>query len=639
MLKILSIYSFINIFIFNLIFNISLAQNDINKNIDPIKKLSIKTPYEYINTDKYSFILNLELNQGWNTYWKDGGIAGKEPVFKPISKNSNIKKIEINSPKPTRQKKEGYFFNIYENNIDYFGMIHLKDYKKSINEKIEVTFYVCKTVCIPITKILNLNYKYNVLKQKTKYYDEFLKLSSNLPFPSKGHFEIQLTYNNDKNFLEIFHNKNIQEVFPYNKDLRLNFIKKYEKNNTVVQKFYFLKNSQNPDFTIYYTKNDKYYFSNNITQSSSSNIDIKYILISIISAFIAGLLLNLMPCSISSLFLYSTQNINQKENILYSLGSFSPFLILGFIVYMVNYFNISFGWGIQFQNKIFLTILLIFNIVILLQKNIFRIFPSITLPKNSGFLYGFFNSLIATPCGAPFISSVVVMALTAQPIYGAILIITMGVGKSLPYIIFGLLKTKNNIKINYGKISKNIQLFSSLIIIIYIILIIYLLSLQLSFYYIFGVILIASFFALSTNKNIKFICLLITIIFILLINGISTKNDLSNAEKLNEINKNANQNYFVNITADWCITCKINDASVINTDKFQTLLNQNNIKLIKLNWNKNDPIILKYLKHYNKYSIPFNLIKYNDKIYILNDFLNIKEINKIIELQSSPKEE
>jgi suppressor for copper-sensitivity B len=65
---------------------------------------------------------------------------------------------------------------------------------------------------------------------------------------------------------------------------------------------------------------------------------------------------------------------------------------------------------------------------------------------------------------------------------------------------------------------------------------------------------------------------------------------------------------FVDVTADWCITCKANKALLIDPPPVSTLLNQDNVVAMVADWTKPDPAISRYLAHYNRYGIPLNVV-------------------------------
>ena len=64
---------------------------------------------------------------------------------------------------------------------------------------------------------------------------------------------------------------------------------------------------------------------------------------------------------------------------------------------------------------------------------------------------------------------------------------------------------------------------------------------------------------------------------------------------------------FVDVTADWCITCKVNRALVLDTDEIRVWLKQKNIVQMRADWTSPNPIIAAFLQGFMRYGIPFNV--------------------------------
>ena len=108
------------------------------------------------------------------------------------------------------------------------------------------------------------------------------------------------------------------------------------------------------------------------------------------------------------------------------------------------------------------------------------------------------------------------------------------------------------------------------------------------------------------------------------------------------VNSNFNQEYInnllakhhailVNVTANWCITCKVNEKFILRSKKLTELFAQHNIIIINLDYTRHDPLIYDYLKKFNRYAIP-TYIMYN------KDFKEGKLLNEIITINYLSKE-
>ena len=91
---------------------------------------------------------------------------------------------------------------------------------------------------------------------------------------------------------------------------------------------------------------------------------------------------------------------------------------------------------------------------------------------------------------------------------------------------------------------------------------------------------------------------------------------------------NQGNTVFIDITADWCITCKANKILVLNNKEFKKLIVDNDIILMKGDWTKPNKEISKFLQNANRYGIPFNAL-YNSQFpngIIFSELLSTEDI-------------
>jgi len=155
----------------------------------------------------------------------------------------------------------------------------------------------------------------------------------------------------------------------------------------------------------------------------------------IITAFIGGLILNVMPCVLPVLSLklsflvnhsqQSTQAIRHRFLSSASGVVFSFWLLAGFVT-LLKWGGHQIGWGIQFQSPGFLIFMAL--ITGLFGANLFDFFDirlplsiSSTAAQKGGssvighFVQGMFATLLATPCSAPFLGTAVAFSCLAPP--------------------------------------------------------------------------------------------------------------------------------------------------------------------------------------------------------------------------------
>ena len=159
-----------------------------------------------------------------------------------------------------------------------------------------------------------------------------------------------------------------------------------------------------------------------------------------------------------------------------------------------------------------------------------------------------------------------------------------------------------------------------------------------NFRYILGLMLLSSFIwiinLLKINHYAVFIFILVILLFsyfkikskftlissiIFLISNIYIFSDLFASKKRGIVWENYNQeslkNYLednrtilVDVTAEWCVTCKFNKLTTLNTNTIIDFISENNIVALKADWTERDNDILNFIKNYNKFGIPVNII-------------------------------
>lgn len=65
---------------------------------------------------------------------------------------------------------------------------------------------------------------------------------------------------------------------------------------------------------------------------------------------------------------------------------------------------------------------------------------------------------------------------------------------------------------------------------------------------------------------------------------------------------------FVDVTAEWCLTCKFNKSTTIHSDEIMKILVRDDVVAVKADYTSPDKRIEEFLKRNNKYGIPFNII-------------------------------
>ena len=318
-------------------------------------------------------------------------------------------------------------------------------------------------------------------------------------------------------------------------------------------------------------------------------------------AFIGGVVLNFMPCvfPVLSLKIYNVlsqqqENISDKtikRNFLATiLGIIFSFFILSLLIVFLRKIGHNLGWGFQFQSPIFLFFMIL--ILILFSLNLVDVF-SIDIPiifkkflnriinlnkKSSEFFQNFFLgsfiTILSTPCSAPFIGTAIGFAFVSPNQIIFLIFFCISLGLSSPYII---LATKPQILSFLPKPGLWMRKFK----------------------YFLSLLLILTAIWLSKTLLIQ----------INTISNDSKNNNWINFDtiKLSEL-INENNIVFVDITADWCLTCFYNKKTVLDRKKVKNIFETYDVKKIRGDLTKPNREINKYINSFGRFGIPFNVI-------------------------------
>ena len=176
----------------------------------------------------------------------------------------------------------------------------------------------------------------------------------------------------------------------------------------------------------------------------------------LIYAFIGGLILNIMPCVLPVIALKILGFVNESKSapghvrmlgLVYGLGVLVSFLALGAVVIGVKLAGHRAGWGMQFGNPVFLVCLV--TLVMLVAMNLFGIFEvtlaggamnvASDLSTKNGMAGAFFNGILATalatPCTAPFLSIALGFAFASSNAVILLIFATVAAGLASPYVL------------------------------------------------------------------------------------------------------------------------------------------------------------------------------------------------------------
>jgi thiol:disulfide interchange protein DsbD len=378
----------------------------------------------------------------------------------------------------------------------------------------------------------------------------------------------------------------------------------------------------------------------------------------ILAAFLGGLILNIMPCvlPIISIKIFSLikQSGEEKGKILrlglfFSLGIIFSFMALALMVVIIKSFGLAIGWGFQFQSPIFLVFLSI--ILLVFGLSFFDVYtfnaPNISTTKMhtaknaylGSFMQGILATILATPCSAPFLGTAMGFAFAHNFVIIFLMFLVAGSGMAFPYLLLAFYPSGLKYLPRPGKWMEKFKelmgffLMATLIWLIWIltkmvsadaivILLVLLLLIAMALW--FG----GSFAPLGTPRKKFYRIWSLTLLFIALSSWYLVPIIIQSRDKGSAVNvthtgsiawnpftesnlqeaRASGRITFLKFTADWCLTCKVNEKTVLSAKSVQELFQRKKVIAISADWTKGDKNITRLLATFGRSGVPFYVI-------------------------------
>lgn len=391
----------------------------------------------------------------------------------------------------------------------------------------------------------------------------------------------------------------------------------------------------------------------------------------ILLAFLGGLILNLMPCvlpviSLKLFGLIKHKNYSQKKllahNLSYTLGVLSTFMALGLVIVGLKMTGEEIGWGFQLQSPSFILGMMI--ILFVLSLNLFGLFEFMTPggstlgSKNTedsfvgDFFSGVLTTILSTPCSAPFLGTALTFAFTTSTLTIFVIFAFVGLGLAFPFLLTAVFPKSLNIFPRPGAWMEKLKYFLGLSLLatviwlydVFVSLVNFdTLSWKLNL--IFALWFFAFFFArrISKQKVLQFVAFAIPLSL-----TATTMQHLEyrKADSLVQTQKSSlwvpwteaklaeekGKLVFIDFTAEWCLTCKVNKKLVLETDGFEALREKYQLVTMRADWTKRDDNITQYLKRYNAVGVPAYFVQKRDgEIAFLGETITLSKIESYLQ--------
>lgn len=608
--------------------------------------------------------LDIHLKPGWKTYWRTPGAAGYSLKI-DWAGSKNLKSVETYWPSPVKFETFKMIANGYKEEVILPIQVVLQKLHSPLLLKGKLDYLACDSGnCIPQSKSVTLSIP-NKPDLPSINAKKIIAATNQIPEDHNSDFDIKYAqFIQNKNTasylrLTVFHKFPLlaPEIF-IEGPKHLFFDKMLSMTTTDV------RDGQLSTIDIPIYKNEKKELIpipnligkqltitlENGNKSIEKTISVTPPPLSVQDTFImygvallGGFILNFMPCvlpvillKIFSLTKYSGKKIFEIREALFLsvLGIMTSFMILAIIPISLGFLGISFGWGMQFQEPVFLVFMMV--ILTLFTANFWGLYE-ILLPErmtslgnlysskegNLGhFLTGMFTTLLATPCSAPYLGTAISFALSRGSFEILLIFFFISIGLAFPLIlimIFPKLVAYFPKPGSWMNIFKHIVGWAFFITMLWLF---YVLTSQiplLSALFILGIMLsiLLVFWLGKAFPQYKrgyifygiFAPLLLAVsLFVVYAKKEPVISQEANIQQtLDTIRSSVKQGktVFVDVSADWCLTCKANEFLVLKTNTVQNMMKANGVVFLTIDWTSKDPKVYEYLKSFNHNGIPF----------------------------------
>jgi thiol:disulfide interchange protein/DsbC/DsbD-like thiol-disulfide interchange protein len=374
-------------------------------------------------------------------------------------------------------------------------------------------------------------------------------------------------------------------------------------------------------------------------------------------AAVGGMILNLMPCVLPVISLkvlgFVSQAGEERERVrqlglAFSAGIVVAFLVLAGLVVLIKGGGEQIGWGFQFQYPGF--VMGMAGLIFALGLSLFGLFTvNLTVGglggrgKGEGLAGSFFNgvlaTILATPCTAPFLGTALgfAFAQTAALVWG--IFAAIGVGMALPYVLLALEPGWMRFLPKPGGWMEQFKQLMGFLLMGTVLWLLWVLGKQVG---VEGVIWTGAFLLclavagwlmgqwvdLSSSRRKRWTARLLALAVCIGGYWFFLAPVLDVDERLAEANDSQseaqaweefsvarveellaeNRHVFIDFTAEWCWTCKVNEQTVLASGPVRERFAALDVALIKADWTSRNPEITALLRAFGRSGVPLYVI-------------------------------
>lgn len=359
-----------------------------------------------------------------------------------------------------------------------------------------------------------------------------------------------------------------------------------------------------------------------------------------------GLVLNLMPCVLPVLSIKAVSVLESGDShvtarrhaLFYTAGVLCSFAALGLGILALRAAGHALGWGSQLQQPLLVGALACVMLAVgLSMSGVVQFGASLGntgagLAARSGpagdFFTGVLAVVVASPCTAPFMGGALAYAFAAPMLSALLVFLALGVGLALPFLAIGFVPALARLLPKPGRWMETLKQVLAFPMYLTAVWLVWVLANQRGADAV-GLVLVAMvllamtlwWFERSRSRGVPSkiavaVLALATLVPMYLLAHVPPPSSTAVAEegvvayspqKLAEL-RAAGTPVFVDMTADWCVTCKANEHAVLDTQAFRDLLQRTGAVYMKGDWTDVNPTISAFLQQYHSPGVPLYVV-------------------------------
>jgi suppressor for copper-sensitivity B len=605
--------------------------------------------------------LEFRFAKGWHGYWRTPGDAGIPPTV-DWSASENISGEEISWPAPHRLVIEELQNSVYENGVVLPVKLFLKQAHTSVRIKASITYAACSDVCVPLEAELTLALPTGAggtSAQSGLINSAQLRVPDSLDTAgvdvigtrfagpaSEPTLVIDLMSRSGPFIHPDLLVEGAGNGIPPAPKVELQDAGKAAR---LTVRLAALPPVGRPLTLTLIDENRAAEFKVPAGQAIPGNGSLFFA--ALLSALLGGLILNLMPCVLPvlsiKLFAFTRESGGSLRDV--RLGSVATasgitfsFMLLAASLVGLKWSGATLGWGIQFQQPWFLAGMAV--LTVLFAASFFEWLP-IGLPssianvasKRSGgpmieaFLTGVFATLLATPCSAPFVGTAVGFALARGPSEIFAIFLCLGLGMALPYWMAALFPGCVRWLPRPGPWMLVVRKFLGILLLGTAFWLIYvlwstadawtagvtaaLLACLLGYRALISAPVRGQIAAHASRRSGLITAGLVVVPLIVSLSAAAPVSQPAAGQEWQAFDLDAlpgliagGNTVLVDVTATWCLTCKVNDVRVLENAEVRSQLQKSHVIRMRADWSRPSPYIADYLHRFARYGIPFDVV-------------------------------